>query len=164
MRFYFNSSDEEFKFELIEKTYQNQKTYTLINDDGSEVSAQVKRIGQKYFYTTDGVKWNRLRTMASQGKMVFSNQIYTKYKGFKPSSLFDEAGGGLVTQIPGKVIEINCKVGDSVKQGQTLMILEAMKMENEIKSNQDGIVSAIYIKEAQSLEAGTLMIEVVDSL
>ena len=106
------------------------------------------------------MSWKKLRQLFSDESFVWNNQKHNVYKGFKPSSLFDDASGGLVTQIPGKVISIKCKEGEAVKLGDTLLILEAMKMENEIKANKDGVISSIYIQPGQSLEAGTLMIEI----
>ena len=46
--------------------------------------------------------------------------------------------------MPGKVIKIPVNIGESVRKGQTLIILEAMKMENEIKASFDGIVKEIH--------------------
>lgn len=49
--------------------------------------------------------------------------------------------------IPGKILSIKCKVNDFVKSGQVLLILEAMKMENEICSDSPGVVKEIKVKE-----------------
>ena len=61
--------------------------------------------------------------------------------------------------MPGKVIKIKVKEGDEVKKGDTLLILEAMKMENEIKSGLEGVVKTIHCKEGQALDSGVLMME-----
>lgn len=158
MRVYFNSADKEVSFELIE----NNKVFQVIETEtGEKLNIHTRKIGDKKFYSMDGVKWLPLRDIRFFDEFVWNNQKYKVFQGFKPSSLFDDAAGGLVTQIPGKVIKLKCQEGDEVKQGDTLLILEAMKMENEIKANMDGKVESIYIQEGQSLEAGTLMIEIV---
>ena len=54
--------------------------------------------------------------------------------------------------MPGLVLRILKNVGDSIFKGETVMILEAMKMENEIKSNIDGIISEIYVSEGKPIE------------
>jgi glutaconyl-CoA decarboxylase len=59
--------------------------------------------------------------------------------------------------MPGKILAIKASVGQAVKKGQVLMILEAMKMENEIVSPQDGTVASINATSGQSVEAGTLL-------
>ncbi len=56
--------------------------------------------------------------------------------------------------LPGVILDIRCKVGDSVKKGQTLMILEAMKMENNILANGNGKVTEILIQKGDSVLEG----------
>jgi biotin carboxyl carrier protein len=54
--------------------------------------------------------------------------------------------------MPGLVLKILRNVGDDISKGDTIMILEAMKMENEIKSTVDGIIEEIYVTEGQAIE------------
>ena len=61
--------------------------------------------------------------------------------------------------MPGLVLEVAAEVGQEVKKGDPLLILEAMKMENVIKSVGEGVVKAIHIKKGEALEKGQLMIE-----
>lgn len=69
------------------------------------------------------------------------------------------ASSGIATTIPsplqGTVFKILVKPGDHVKKGQAVLILEAMKMENEIASTADGIVARILVKEGQTVDADT---------
>ena len=57
--------------------------------------------------------------------------------------------------MPGTILDVKVKVGDAVKKGQVLMILEAMKMENEIMAGCDGTVTSINVQNGQSVENGT---------
>ena len=87
------------------------------------------------------------------------------YKLSLPQPAFGSAGGTggsatVVTPMPGKVVKVMKKEGDQVIKGETVLILEAMKMENEIKSGADGVIKSVNIKEGQALEAGFLMIEI----
>ena len=66
--------------------------------------------------------------------------------------------GSLVSPMPGKVTEINVKTGDKVEKGQNLLVMEAMKMNHSISSNQDGIVEEIYVQEGDQLETGTSLL------
>ena len=61
--------------------------------------------------------------------------------------------------IPGGVAEIGCSVGQAVKQGDTLMILDAMKMLNRIKAPADGTVKAINVAVAEKITKGQVLIE-----
>lgn len=68
------------------------------------------------------------------------------------------AGGVQVTSpMPGNILAVNVKDGDAVKAGQTLMILEAMKMENEILASADGTVTGVSVQKGSTVETGTLL-------
>jgi biotin carboxyl carrier protein len=54
--------------------------------------------------------------------------------------------------MPGLVIKINKKVGDRVEVGDVVMILEAMKMQNELQARQAGVVKQISVKQGESVE------------
>ncbi len=58
----------------------------------------------------------------------------------------------------GTILEIKVKVGDSVKSGDNLVILEAMKLENEIKAPKDGVVKEIRVSKGQSVNANDALI------
>jgi hypothetical protein len=57
-------------------------------------------------------------------------------------------------QMPGKILRVNVKAGDAVEKGQSLLVMEAMKMENEIKAPQSGKIGAIKVIEGQAVETG----------
>jgi biotin carboxyl carrier protein len=61
--------------------------------------------------------------------------------------------------MPGLIIDLKVKAGDSVKQGDQLLILEAMKMENIIKSPGEGTVKTVKVKKGDSVEKGQVMLE-----
>lgn len=68
------------------------------------------------------------------------------------------AGGaksGVKSPLPGVILDIKVNVGDEVKKGQTLIILEAMKMENSINANKDGKIAAINVSKGESVLEGT---------
>ncbi|MCD7974463.1 MAG: biotin/lipoyl-binding protein [Phascolarctobacterium sp.] len=69
------------------------------------------------------------------------------------------AGAATVSApMPGKVLEVKCKVGDAVKSGDVLMILEAMKMQNEIMAPSDGTISDVFVAAGQTVNTGDVMI------
>ena len=68
------------------------------------------------------------------------------------------AGGEKVTSpMPGTILSVNVAAGDAVKRGQVLMILEAMKMENEIMCPCDGTVASVSVTKGTAVESGTLL-------
>ena len=65
------------------------------------------------------------------------------------------AGGKkIVSPLPGVIIDVCVNVGDAVKRGQKIAVIEAMKMENDILAESDGTVSAIYVKKTDSVLEG----------
>ncbi len=68
------------------------------------------------------------------------------------------AGSVKVTApMPGKIISTKAGIGQSVKKGEVILILEAMKMENEIVAPQDGTVASIDVSAGDAVEAGTIL-------
>ena len=57
--------------------------------------------------------------------------------------------------LPGVILDIKVNVGDTVKRGQTVLILEAMKMENNINADKDGKITAVNVKAGESVLEGT---------
>ena len=65
--------------------------------------------------------------------------------------------GGLIARMPGKVVDLKVKTGSKVKKGDTLVILEAMKMEHQVKAPEDGKITKVLIKKDDQLENGALL-------
>ncbi len=62
--------------------------------------------------------------------------------------------GAVKSPLPGVILQLNCKVGDTVKRGQTLIVLEAMKMENNINADRDGKIVEIKVNKGDSVLEG----------
>jgi len=70
------------------------------------------------------------------------------------------AGKPVTSPLPGVIIAVKVKVGDSVKAGQEVAVLEAMKMENSIESVQDGTVIAIHVSKGDSILEGAPIVTI----
>ena len=68
------------------------------------------------------------------------------------------ASGDVKAPMPGKVLQVLVQPGASVEEGQPLLVLEAMKMENMIKAVASGVVSEVPISEGQAVEKGALLV------
>lgn len=76
-------------------------------------------------------------------------------KAAAPKAAAGAAGSVKVTApMPGKILSVKANPGQAVKKGEVLLILEAMKMENEIVAPQDGTVASINVSAGDSVEAG----------
>jgi biotin carboxyl carrier protein len=98
---------------------------------------------------------------------VFARNSFRTIKIFNDEMLLHESlkkGGGfggddeLKAGMPGKIIEIFAKPGDVVKANKPLLIMEAMKMENEMRAARDVKVKEILVKQGDSVETGTVLI------
>ena len=65
---------------------------------------------------------------------------------------------GVKSPLPGVILDIKVNVGDTVKKGQTIIILEAMKMENEICAPQDGTIATVECAAGDSVESGKVLV------
>ena len=79
----------------------------------------------------------------------FKNRV--KYKAADPKIVFN--------YIPGTILDILVSPGQEVKQGDLLLILDAMKMQNRLKCHMDGKIKSIRVKKGDRVSKGTLLIE-----
>lgn len=111
--------------------------------DGERVTAHVSSENAKRWVTIDG------RTY------LLTKQSSSRKKGTK-----DQHSGELTAPMPGQVRAVNVSEGDTVVKGQTLVVLEAMKMEMKIQSPTDGIVKKMLVKQGQTVEREQVLVEI----
>ena len=142
--------------------------YKLINKNKFLVfnaEVEVVNIDDKYIdLVFDGV---RVKSRISEDAEFILVHIPSGDVSFEVKPRFSMPGlevqaGGLVAPMPGKVVDLKVKKGSKVKSGETLVILEAMKMEHSIKASEDGVIADIFIKENDQVENGAVLM-VVDS-
>ena len=76
----------------------------------------------------------------------------------KPGAAAGGAGTAVTSPLPGVILDVCVKEGDAVKRGQTVMVLEAMKMENAIEATADGTVTAIKVGKGDSVLEGAPLV------
>jgi biotin carboxyl carrier protein len=118
---------------------ENGRMELLIN--GERVVAYVSSDGAKRWTTING------RTLS-----------LTKTSGAKKGVRHEHAGG-LTAPMPGQVRSVAVAAGDVVKKGQTLLTMEAMKMEIRIQALKDGVVKFLFVKQGQTVEREQILIE-----
>ena len=75
----------------------------------------------------------------------------------RPSAAAAAGAGTIKSPLPGVILNVKVNVGDTVKKGDTIMILEAMKMENAIKADRDGKIASISVKQGESVLEGAAL-------
>ena len=65
----------------------------------------------------------------------------------------------ILATMPGRIVHVRCEPGVSVTQGAPLVVIEAMKMQNELCAKADGVVRAVHVRAGQTVERGALLVE-----
>jgi len=88
-------------------------------------------------------------------KFVRSKPVPTREENPPPAAGLSK----VIAPLPGTILKINIKSGDEVKKGQILLIMEAMKMENNILAEIDGLVKNVKVNEGDNVLEGDVLIE-----
>ncbi|MAF77977.1 MAG: hypothetical protein CME60_07425 [Halobacteriovoraceae bacterium] len=142
--------------DLVEFEYNTLEDNEIVHSE----KVFVKKLAGNYYISNDNVSWKKLARQHIPKRILNIDKVYNVYRGYKSSGLTSGSSGELLTQMPGKVVKINVEVGQEVQKGDCVLILEAMKMENEIKTAVDGVIKEIHVKEGDALESGVLMLEI----
>jgi biotin carboxyl carrier protein len=79
------------------------------------------------------------------------------WRGRRHGAMEAEGRQQITAPMPGKVVRVLANAGDSVEAGQGLLVVEAMKMQNEIRSPKSGKVEKVFVKEGQAVNAGEVL-------
>ena len=125
----------------------------------------------KYRITMEG-KVYEMEVELVQEEALPQPAVKSQYKEFKSASkdptvrVIDPTAeretvkntGVVTSPMPGTVIEIRKATGDKVEKGEIVLILEAMKMENEIKAPKDATVASVNVNKGESVDTGTVLV------
>jgi biotin carboxyl carrier protein len=141
----------------------------LVRIGGKEHSLRLLRSGTNEFeFILDNTFHHAkiLQSGSSEVKIVVDGQPLTVKKHSKLTEVLEKAsalgaaGGGdrnLASQIPGRVVNIAVKVGDDVKKGDVVVVLESMKMQVAVKAHKDGNIKDIKVKQGASVARNDIL-------
>jgi biotin carboxyl carrier protein len=160
VKFSFEQNSETFPVELV----PSGKTYRLtIGDETAEVELLQSKDG-KLDLLIDGKHVTAYVSSDNAKRWVTVNGqtfVLTKSSSArKRGSGQHHAAGELTAPMPGQVRAVNVGEGDEVLKGQTLLLLEAMKMEIRVQAPRDGLVKKLFVKQGQTVERDQVLIEV----
>jgi len=142
-----STNGKRFTLTLDDKTIQaevlpaeNGKLDLLI--DSERVTAYVSSDNAKRWVTVNGQTF-----------------VLTKSSGAKRSGHAHHAAGELTAPMPGQVRAVNVSEGEAVTKGQTLLVLEAMKMEIRVQAPFNGVVQALTVKVGQTVEREQILVK-----
>jgi biotin carboxyl carrier protein len=130
----------------------------LVQLDGAVASLRFPSSGRSLQISYD--RFTNGSWRVAVGQREFDFDVLTPSQAVGAVSAARESGPSRLTApIPGKVVAVKVEVGDLVEPGQSLVVLEAMKMENELAAEQIGKVSAVHTTAGATVEGGELLIE-----
>jgi len=138
----------------------------LIEQQGKAVLVNGKRFEPEVSGATVAVGESRLNVEIGEERAIIDGIAHLletegfeeRPSGGRPQAASAEAGNGVLTAImPGLIIKVPLAVGDAVKSGDVVVVLEAMKMENEICSPIDGVVKQLAVQRGDVVEQNQLL-------
>jgi len=143
-----SSNGKTFALTLDDKTIQAEILHAEIGKldlliDGQRVTAYVSSDNAKRWVTVNGQTF-----------------VLTKSSGARKGGHAHHAAGELTAPMPGQVRAVNVNEGDAVTKGQTLLVLEAMKMEIRVQAPRDGVVSSVLVTGGQTVEREQILVKI----
>ena len=134
-------------------------TDAVVLDHGRGVSLRVHN--RMYFIDVTARSHHELRALINgRGGIV---QLYDELGAAAAEQEgASNSGRELRADMPGLVVDLKCAVGDRLEAGQPAVVLEAMKMQNELPSPGEGVVAEIFVQPGQSVESGALLLRLAD--
>jgi len=122
--------------------------------DGQEIKLAVN--GTEYVVTVDQeLKQQKAKPVS---RPVTPSQVAPAAGGNVQKANAPAAGTKVTTPLPGTILDVFVNVGDAVKAGQTVVLLEAMKMENNIEADTDGTVKEVKVRKGDSVLEGDVLV------
>ena len=117
------------------------RSFSLVADRGEERGSWILHLnGQRHAAEVVDERTRAIRAMTGGGKAA---------QGPKP----------VRAPMPGLVVRVDVEPGQEVRAGQGVVIIEAMKMENELKAEADGVVARVLVQQGQAVEKGAVLVE-----
>jgi biotin carboxyl carrier protein len=135
---------KEYKY-----TIDGNKYEVAINEVG-ETTAKVTVNGAEYT-----VEWEK---PVEEKPVVKVQPVAAKPAAPAAPAAAPVSGNAIKTPLPGVIIDVKVNVGDTVKKGDTVVVLEAMKMENNINADRDGKVVAVHVAKGDTVADGAALI------
>lgn len=131
----------------VEITRTGERTF-LVSQGGSKITAVAAKVGSRWHVIMDG-RLVELEIQSERERLISS---------LSSSGVHTHVALQIRAPMPCRIVRTDVKVGDEVTVGQSLIVLEAMKMENTLKASQNGTVAEVAVAAGKAVEKGALLI------
>ncbi len=132
----------------------NGNNYNVTVNDIEDTLAEVEVNGTPYKVTID----QPIKKASNQTAPAKAPRVAAPSAAKSPAPTPSANASTINSPLPGVILEVSVKEGETVKAGQKLIVLEAMKMENNIEAERDGVVSKIKVNKGDSVLEGAPLI------
>lgn len=169
---YFEAESEGLKYQVSVSESKSHWRVGMREEEKDWEYFDIRKADYNFFDDTVSFLFNNssyLLDVLNKGTeyTVYTRGVFKTFKVYNEEALLHEslkAGGGmgaglnLSSGMPGKIVKIFVKPGDSVKAGDPLLIMEAMKMENEMRAVTDVVIKEVLVKEGENVESGAELV------
>lgn len=136
----------------------NGTEYAVAVSEKDETSATVSVNGTEYTVEHEGIK-ARKKVVSKVASVINAPAPAEASAAVRAAAPKPSTGGvDIKSPLPGTILDVMVREGETVKSGQRLILLEAMKMENNIDADRDGVIKTIHVRKGDSvLEGGVLI-------
>jgi biotin carboxyl carrier protein len=153
---------------LLHVNVHRMNRHFVVAVDGREWTVNAARIDRHTLSLLVGASSHEVTLVSDQasGQLVVSAAavpLWVTVNGRRRWGRRDESGSGggpqhVIAPMPGKIVRLLAQPGTAVHARQPLVVIEAMKMENELRATRPGVVTQLLVHEGQSVDAGVLLL------
>lgn len=151
------------------KVIKREGPLLQVSIGGREYTLDVEKVEEGVYSVINNRKSHNMEIIKNEKKDIYT--VNTRYQTFdieiapaasasKSSKQKTKQIEQITAPIPGKIVSLKAAEGDPVEEYQTLVVLSAMKMENEMKAPANGIISKVHVKEGDVVKEGAVLVEV----
>jgi biotin carboxyl carrier protein len=144
-------NQKEYRAEVSEINAE----YALIQVNGREFRVDLQQLGLGKLMPVEIKK--------SEAKAEAPAMVATARPTLEPPPAGGDVSNIVKSPLPGLIIDVKVREGEKVKAGQIIVVMEAMKMENQIQATIDGVVKKIFVKKGDNVTEGDTLIEIARS-
>lgn len=154
-------NNDEIEIDIL----SNSQKHVEFTFDGEKYSYQkvIKENNKLYLKNNNRMLCSEVYKNGNTTDIILNGDIATVSKAGANSRKTNIELGEMVSPMPGKILKVSVKVGELVKKGSEVVIIEAMKMEHSVKAVKEGIVEDIFYKDGDLVDGGVELLSIKDS-